>query len=113
MKRTDINKTYEILGGYLMSNNELNIEYFAHQVELIAENTRHLYEERFNTRRKLRNIAINEMMYFIDTELYYNGYENYYATNQQVMKWDKEHNNGLEKVLDLVEESIRTTREES
>lgn len=113
MKRTDISKTYEILGGYLMSNNELNIEYFAHLVSLTAENERVFYQERFNTRRKIRNIAIGEMMHFIDRELYFNGYENYYATNQQVMKWDREHGNGLEKVLDLVEEDIRTTREEN
>lgn len=112
MKHTNISKTNEILGGYLMSNNELNIEYFAHLVNVTAENTRFLYEERFNTRRKLRNIAIGEMMYFINTELYYNGYENFYATNQQVMKWDKEHGEGLEKVLDILEESIKATRED-
>lgn len=96
-----------------MSNNELNIEYFAQQVDLIAENTKALYEERFNTRRKVRNIAIEEMLYFIDTELYFSGYENYYCTSKQVMKWDKEHGCGLEKVLDLVESYIRTTREEN
>jgi len=110
--RTNQDYTYEILGGYLMSNNELNIEYFAHLVNITAENTEELYYERFNTRRKRRNIAINEMMFFINQELYFNGYETYFATNQQVMKWDKEHNNGLEKVLDIVEESIQTTRDE-
>lgn len=112
MKRTDINKTYEILGGYLMSNNELNIEYFAHQVTLHAENNEQYYKERFNTRRKIRNIAISEMMFFINTELYFSGYENFYATNQQVMKWDKEHGYGLEKALDLVVEDIKATRED-
>lgn len=110
--RTDINKTYEILGGYLMNNNELNIEYFAHLVSITADNTRNYYEERFNTRRKIRNIAISEMMFFINQELKFSGYENYYATNQQVMKWDKEHNNGLEKALDIIVEDIKATRED-
>ena len=115
MKRqhTDQEKTFEILGGYLMNNNELNIEYFADQVEIIASNTRFLYEDRFNTRRKLRNIAITELMFFIDQELYYSGYEGFYATNKQVMKWDSEHGYGLEKVLDILEQNILTDRSEN
>lgn len=110
--KTNQNYTYEILGGYLMNNNELNIEYFAHLVEITAENTKQLYFERFNTRRKIRNIAINELMYFINQELKFSGYENYYASNKQVMKWDQEHGHGLEKVLGLLENSIQETRDE-
>lgn len=115
MRRTHTNqeKTFEILGGYLMNNNELNIEYFADQVDIIASNTKFLYDDRFNTRRKLRNIAISEMMYFIDQELYFSGYEGYYATSKQVMKWDQEHGGGLEKVLDILEECILREREEA
>jgi hypothetical protein len=112
-QHTDQEKTFEILGGYLMNNNELNIEYFADQVEIIASNTRFLYEDRFNTRRKLRNIAITELMFFIDQELYYSGYEGFYATSKQVMKWDSEHGYGLEKVLDILEENILRDREEA
>lgn len=112
MRRTDINKTYEILGGYLMNDNKLNIEYFAHLVDITADNTEHVYKERFNTRRKIRNIAISELMYFIDRELYFAGYEEYYATNKQVMKWDKEHGGGLESVLDILVDRIQAERNE-
>lgn len=95
-----------------MSNNILNIEYLAHLISVTADNTEALYNERFNTRRKIRNIAISELMYFVDTELEYNGYSGYYATNAQVMAWDKQHEHGLEKVLDIVTADIIREREE-
>jgi hypothetical protein len=110
--RTNQGKTFEILGGYLMSDNTLNIEYLAHLVSVTADNTQVLYNERFNTRRKVRNIAISELMYFIDMELEYNGYSGFYATNKQIMTWDRQHGNGLEKVLDIVTADIIREREE-
>lgn len=110
--RTNANYTNEILGGYLMNNDHINIESLANQIDVLAVNTRRYYEERLNTRRKIRNIAINEMMFWINTELKYNGYTGYYATNKQVMKFDQDHGGDLEKVLDIVVEYIKITREE-
>ena len=110
--KTDKKKTYEILSGYLMNNNHVNIEYLADQIILISDNESRLYHERFNTRRKTRNIAINELMFFIDTELKYSGYPGYYATNKHVTDFSKEHGGDLEKVLDIVEENIERTRKE-
>lgn len=110
--KTDKKKTYEILGGYLMENNHINIESLADEIMILSDNTRKLYEERFNTRRKTRNIAINEMMVFIDTHLEYSGYPGYYATSKQVINFSKEHGGDLEKVLDIVEENIERTRKE-
>ena len=100
--RTNANYTNEILGGYLMNNNRINVESLADQVDVLA----------VNTRRKPRNIANDELMFWINTELKYNGYAGYYATNKQVMKFDKEHGGDLEKVLDIIEGYIITTREE-
>lgn len=110
--RTNANYTNEILCGYLMNNNRINVASLADQVDVLAVNTRHYYDERRNTRRKPRNIAIDELMFWINTELKYNGYAGYYATNKQVMKFDKEHGGDLEKVLDIIEGYIITTREE-
>lgn len=110
--KTNINYTYEILGGYLMSNNKLNIGYFADAVMLFSDNDDGLYKERFNTRRKTRNIAINELMGFINRELKFAGYTGYYADNKQVMKWDREHDGGLEAALDIIEANVMQTREE-
>lgn len=110
--KTNINYTYEILGGYLMSNNKLNVGYFADAVMLFSDNDETLYKERFNTRRKTRNIAINELMSFINRELKFAGYTGYYASNAQVMKWDKEHDGGLEAALDIIEANVIQTREE-
>lgn len=108
--RTDKNKTFEILSGYVMQNNHINIEWLADQIMLYTDNERRFYEERFNTRRKTRNIAINELMYFINSELKYSGYVGYYATNKQVMDFDREHAGDLEKVLDILEQNVIETR---
>lgn len=110
--KTNINYTYEILGGYLMSNNKLNVGYFADAVTLFSDNESDLYQERFNTRRKTRNIAICEMKAFIDWELKSAGYAGFYADNKQLMKWDREHDGGLEAALDIIEKNIIQTREE-
>ena len=61
--RTNANYTNEILGGYLMNNNHINIESLADQVDVLASNTKTYYYERLNTRRKIRNIAIGELMF--------------------------------------------------
>ena len=104
--------TNEILSGYLMDNNRINVEYLADQIDMVASNEENYYFERLNTRRKIRNIAIGELMFFINRELNFSGYRGYYATNEQVMKFDKEHGGDLEKVLDILEDYIKTTREE-
>lgn len=95
-----------------MDNNHVNVEYLADQVDIIASNTEHIYNERMNTRRKLRNIAIGELMFFINQELKFSGYPGYYADNKQVMAFDKEHFGDLEKVLDILEGYIMETRKE-
>ena len=103
--------TYFILGGYLMNDNEVNVEYLAHLVSVTADNTESLYRERFNTRRKPFNLAICELKYFIDTELKYSGFEGYYCTNKQLMQFDADHNGSLTKVVEAVAEAITCTRQ--
>ena len=111
-KHTSTAATLEIIGGYCMSNGRLNVEYFAGQVSLICDNTDFMYKERFNTRRKSRNLAINEMLYFIDRELGFAGYTGYYATSKQCIDWDRAHGGDLEAALDIIEAEILRTREE-
>lgn len=108
--------THEILGGYLMNNNKVNVEYLAHCINVYAVNGNEaLYNEikTFNpNRRKRRNVAINELMQFVNYELQCAGYKNYYATNAQVMQFDKMHGGSLEEVLDILEELIAAERAE-
>lgn len=112
--RTNINYTYEILGGYLMSNNEVNAESLADDIRWYGDAREHLYNECFNTRRKTRNVAIEWMMDFINNQMREDyRYRGYYATNQQVIKFDREHNGSLEKMLDILEEHIKDEREEA
>ncbi len=109
--KTNINYTYEVLGGYLMDNNKVNAGYLAEEIKDHGWTYENLYNECFNTRRKPRNVAINWMMDFINKQLVNNGYRGYYATNQQVMKFDKQHG-GLEDVLDILEAGIKQERED-
>ena len=111
--RTNVNYTNEVLGDYLMENNSVNVESLADNIWITAINNRATYEEIvYNTRRKIRDIAISCLMNWIDENLKYSGYAGYYATNKQVMKFDKEHNNSLEKVLDLIVSWIEIERED-
>lgn len=105
--------TNEVLNNYADAAGKIDINYFAHCVEIVADNNRDTSEEKYNTRRKPRNIAILWLMYFINTELKYQDHEGYYATNKQVMKWDASHGGQLEKVLDIVEGYIKVEREEN
>lgn len=109
--KTNQNYTFEILGGYLMDNNEVNAEYLAEQVIDYAERIADRYNECFNTRRKPRNVAIEWLMDFINRQLKNSGYVGFYASNAQVMAFDRKHGGSLERVLDIIEEEVKTERE--
>lgn len=105
--------THEVLNNYADAAGNIDINYFAHCVVIVADNNRTTSEEKYNTRRKPRNIAITWLMYFIDTELKYQDHAGYYATNKQVLTWDAAHAGQLEKVLDIVTDYIITERNEN
>lgn len=105
--------TYEILDGYCMNNGKINVEYLAEQIYIVCYNdVRTNGMARNNKRIKIRNIAINWLMFFVNTELKFSGYSNYYCTNRNLTDYDREHDGGLEKVLDIVEGYIKEIREE-
>lgn len=89
-KHADINKTFEILNGYVMNNNELNEEYFLHLVKVTAENTEHQYNL-LKSRMKSINIALCWVMFFINTELEYNGYSQYICNLYHLKAYEKDH----------------------
>lgn len=105
--------TNEILGGYLMNNDRLNTEYLFLQVDIHTSNTKKLYEFMHEKNRmKIRNVAISLLKSFVDSELRFAGYAGYECTNKQLMKFDKEHGNGLTEVLDIIEAWIIEERKE-
>ena len=110
--KTDICRTFEILGGYLMSNNHINTEYLADQVYIYGMNTYNQYLLIQHSRMKPRNIAICWLKGFIDQELKFAGYPAYYCNNYQLKQFDYEHSNGLDRVLDIVEQEIADYRTE-
>lgn len=109
--KTNQNYTFEILGGYLMDNNEVNAEYLASEIIDTAEGIERLYNECFNTRRKTRNIAIEWLIFFVNNQLVNAGYRNYCVNNAQLMNFDKKHGGSLERVLDIVEAEVKQERD--
>ena len=110
---TNQNYTNEILGGYLMNNNRLNTEYLFLQVDIYTSNTKRLYDFMHEKNRmKVRNVAIALLKSFVDSELCFAGYRGYECTNAQLIKFDKEHENGLTEVLDMLETWIIKERKE-
>lgn len=104
--------TFEILGGYLMNDNRVNVEYLAHCVEVVCENERRNYDEMLNRRRKARSVSIEWLRDFINGELGFAGYKGYTATNAQLIAFDRKHGGGLERVLDKVTAHINARRAE-
>ena len=98
--------TYEILGGYLMDNNKLNVGYLVDLVKMTGDNTEKLYNMIKETRIKPRNVAITWTKYFVDMELKFNGYEKYTCTNSHLMDFDMEHGETLSEVIDIIEKYI-------
>ena len=109
--KTNMAYTYEVLGGYLMSDGHVSVEYLAEEIRVLGLNTYYLYEDLMNKRIKDRNVAIRWLMGFIDRQLLYYR-PGYRATNKQVMAFDQEHYGDLEKVLDILEQSVKQEREE-
>lgn len=104
--------THNILNKYLYEDGHIDISYFAHCVQIVCDNDRPLCEEKYNTRRRPRAVAISWLMAFINSELKFSEYTGFYATNKQVIEWDRTHGGQLEKVLDLVENYINQERNE-
>lgn len=111
---TNTTYTHNILNSYTDNTGAIDIEYIAHCVQVVCDNDGpEICNEKYNTRRKPRNVAISWLMHWINTELYFNFGRGYYATNKQVMQWDATHAGQLEKVLDIVTDYIITERNEN
>ena len=110
---TNTCNTHDILNSYTTAG-KIDIEYIAHCIQIVCENDDPtICNEKYNTRRKPRNVAIGWLMHWINTELNFNYGRGYYATNKQVMQWDKTHAGQLEKVLDIITNYIIAERNEN
>ena len=109
--KQNINHTNEILNGYKMINDKLNVDYLADCIILIGENTERTYNQITNTRRKPLNVALEWVLHFINTELEYSGYRGYYATLYHLKAYEK-HNDELNEVIYKVAEYITESRKE-
>lgn len=108
--------TWEILGGYLNSKNEIAVEYLNDEMYHFVFNNasrigRMLYDEIPNKRRSVKAMTNWVVKEFINSKLedYHKGYT---CTNPQILKFCNEHGGlGWETFRPLAE-AIREEREE-
>lgn len=106
-KTLNINKTFEILNGYLMPNNTLNIDYLTDQIYIVCNNTETIHNLLYNKRKKSLNIALAWTLYFINTELNFAGYQNNYANLYHIKAYEKSHPEMItiiEKLTEIIDE---------
>ena len=103
--KTNQNFTHEILGGYLMSNDKLNVEYLAEQVYTVAINTRYIYDKIRNNRIKPISIAKCAICEFVNAALNYNGYHTV-CTYRQITNFKRD----IDKVIEILENRFKEER---
>jgi len=104
--------TFEVLTAQLDNNGTFDVDYISNEIETVCINTRELYAETINKRRAARSVAIEYLMYWVNCLLRFAGYRGYYATNKQVMNFDRQHGGALDRVLCEIVEYIKAYREE-
>lgn len=99
--------TFEVLGGYLMDNNRLNVEYLASEIDVCCCNWYDSWNYAVDKKHDPKKVAINWVCTWINWMLDYIGYKRYSCTWQQVKKFNAQHDNGVDKVVDILTENIR------
>ena len=106
-KTLNINKTFEVLNGFLMSDNTLNIDYLVYQIYAVCNNTESMHNLLYNSRKKSLNIALEWAITFLNTELYFNGYNNNYVNLYHIKAYEKAHPEMIaviEKLTEIIDE---------
>ena len=108
--------TFDILGGYLMSDNTVNAEYLAHCIYIVCINDKVSYDIMLSHKNRKNGIDFTIkywICHFINTELkhddYYHGHTCTYA---QVKNFNKLHDNSLDKVYEILRKDIENEYDE-
>lgn len=107
--RTNKIYTFNILHAYA-GENEFDFEYFANLVIRFGDNFETIYWERFNKDRTTKDLAIFELISFLNFCLKNAEYPEYFATYAQVQEYDKKHGEAIAKALEIIEANIIDTR---
>ena len=102
--------TFEVLNSYFETPaGGINADWLTLQVVLYMENNRALLDAMRTTRRRAHSVAWEGFLAWINNELRLER-PGYYASNDQVKKWLKDHGAGYELLAPVVEyiKDIRT-----
>lgn len=111
---TNIKYTFEVLDGYLMDNNSVNVDSLAENIEVVCENDRSesAYNQMKNTRVPAAKVAVNWVCTWINAEIRWcYGHCGYVCTWEQVKKFNRLHNNSIDDVLAVLTAYITEQRE--
>lgn len=109
--------THEVLGGYLMSDDTLNLEYLNDSIWVYVSNTndhecRSFFQSIGNKRRTLESLANEAVNIFIKQGIEYNGHRGYYPSNPQILGFLKEHGGLGWEAFNQLKDHIAVEREE-
>lgn len=98
---------------YVDENGNLYDDYLADSVDIYLFNTRRLYDEIKNTRRKSYSIAYEAMLDLFQTNVNDNLYpKKVYITSDMVKRWFAKHGADFKEILKPVVEKIDEERKE-
>lgn len=104
--------TFDVLNSYFETPaGGINADWLTHQVVIFMENDRVLYDAMRTTRRRPSSVAWEGFIAWINNELKLER-PGYYASNDQVKKWLKDHSAGYE-ILSGVIERVNAERAEA
>ena len=75
INKTNQTHTHEILNGWLMSDNNLNVESVVDNIRVEMVNTRHLWDRIRNRRIKPESIAKSAICEWVNSQLTWHGYK--------------------------------------
>lgn len=103
--KTNINYTREVLGGYIMSDNTLNIQSLVDSVTVVADNDRKFYDRLKSNRTPIISLVKSAICMFVNAELKYNyGYIDYTCTWKQIEKYGHNIDGVIAELIDYYTE---------
>lgn len=102
-KHTNKKITFDCLNAYfLQSDNTINEDYLNEHIQIIGMNTAWIYDKLKTRRCKAHSIAWAAFAEMTNDIIRAQGYDDYYASNDQLKQWLNTYGSGYETIADSV-----------
>lgn len=100
--RTKQDITYQLLDTYIEIDGTYNLLKLSADVMDFIYTDEIATEEQYNKDRDIKHTAYLLLLYYLNETLNKQGHTNFYATYQQLRKYNKKHSNCIDKTIDLL-----------